>query len=93
MISLFATGDFIRVEVTAPDLWGFRLGLWVGCMLSQAKDRRYDVVGLIIDAEGHVHAVPVDQFVTDYRYDPEADIFVDQSAVARNARLSAEDVE
>lgn len=77
---MFGTGDFVRVEIANPTLWGFRLGLLMGVALSKRDDGTFDVVGLVNDEEGAIHSVPVDQFITDYIYDVERDKFVDRSA-------------
>lgn len=73
MISLFATGDFLRVEV--PNWTGNSVGLLIGIAIGESS------AALVIGEDGHIITVPLEDVICDIRYDHEKDRFFDSSMV------------
>jgi len=85
MISVFGTGDFIRVEIK-QDWYGLgRVGLLAGFVLmpSQKETGVHHLMGIVSGQDGDIGLVAVEDMTSDHRYDAEKDRFVDISAVER----------
>jgi len=81
MISMFATGDFIRVSV--PDWYSIgRTGLLMGFALmpSQTETGVHHLVAIVNGEDGDIALVGTEELKTDFVYDVEQDRFIDRSA-------------
>ena len=83
MISLFATGDFIRVRVTEEWYGVGRECLLVGFLLipSQTESGTHTLYGLINGQDGNFVLVAASDFISDFVYDVDKDRFVDAHAL------------
>jgi hypothetical protein len=81
-IGLFATGDFIRVDVLEWEFYKMRVALLMGVMLlpDGMTDNGFRLVGLLNGPEGQFVAVPMDAIKSDFVYDVGRDRFQDASA-------------
>jgi hypothetical protein len=77
VISLFSTGDFMRVSIKPGpyrDAYG-AVGLLMG-----VSESGTDLYGIVNGAEGDMGMVPLTEMVSDFIYDVDKDRFIDQSA-------------
>lgn len=87
MISMFATGDFVRCDIR-EDYYGLgRVGLIMGVALlpSTTESGVNHLMAVVTGQDGEIGLVAVNDLRTDYVYDPERDTFVDRSALERGA--------
>lgn len=81
MISMFATGDFIRVSLPAWYEFG-GVGLLMGFALvpSQREEGVHHLMAIVNGQNGDVGLVATSDLKTDFIYDAEKDRFIDRSA-------------
>ena len=79
MIGLFSTGDFVRVDVLEPEVWGCRVGLLMGIVMDPIGKDKYDVKCLVSNEEGQMLLIPTGNVRLDFVYDHGKDIFRDKS--------------
>ena len=77
MISLFATGDFVRVSIK-PGVYRDALG-FVGLLMGVDVDSNR-TLGLINGEDGQIAFCDINDLTTDFIYDVEKDRFVDRGA-------------
>ena len=79
MISLFATGDFIRVRVTEDHYGLGRECLLMGFFAKTHKDMTH-LFGIVNGQDGQIVFVDANDLVSDFVYDVDKDRFVDAHA-------------
>lgn len=85
MISLFATGDFVRVSITQDWYDLGRVGLLMGYALvpSTKETGAFNLYGIVNGERGETGLVAAADMLLDFIYDVERDRFVDRSAKDR----------
>ena len=85
MISMFSTGDFIRVEITESWYGLGRVGMLMGFALMPSREETgaHHLVGIVSGQEGNIGIVATEHIISDHIYDAEKDYFVDKSAQER----------
>lgn len=81
MISMFATGDFVRVNL--PDWYEIgRNGLLMGFALVPSREETgiHHLMCLVNGEDGEVALVAANDIKTDFIYEVEKDRFIDRSA-------------
>lgn len=80
MISLFATGDFIRVRVTEDHYEIGRECLLMGFFAKTHEDVTH-LFGIVNGQDGQIAFVDANDLVSDFVYDVDKDRFVDAHAL------------